>query len=161
MVVRLITLRNSPSLPTFTHTDQDAYPGKRLIFLDSAASSQKPQQVIDAMSKYYTHDHANVHRGAYSLANRATGNNYYTTTSFQLHATAIATCYMLHATDTRYMLHATCYSYMLHASCFMLHATCYMQRATRVPSFLPDIHPSNTPLPQTSTRMLATRSQVF
>jgi cysteine desulfurase/selenocysteine lyase len=46
--------------------------GKRLAFLDSAASSQKPQTVIDALVHYYTHDNANIHRGVYELAERAT-----------------------------------------------------------------------------------------
>ncbi|MFV0316041.1 MAG: aminotransferase class V-fold PLP-dependent enzyme [Microthrixaceae bacterium] len=43
-----------------------------LVFLDSAASSQKPTQVLDAMRHYYEHDHANVHRAAYDLAEAAT-----------------------------------------------------------------------------------------
>jgi cysteine desulfurase/selenocysteine lyase len=46
--------------------------GKRLAFLDSAASSQKPQAVIDSLVHYYTHDNANIHRGVYELASRAT-----------------------------------------------------------------------------------------
>jgi cysteine desulfurase/selenocysteine lyase len=46
--------------------------GKRLAYLDSAASSQKPQAVIDALVHYYTHDNANIHRGVYELAERAT-----------------------------------------------------------------------------------------
>ncbi len=46
--------------------------GKPLVYLDSAASSQKPDVVIQAISHYYEHDHANVHRGAYELAVRAT-----------------------------------------------------------------------------------------
>jgi len=46
--------------------------GKRLAFLDSAASSQKPQAVIDSLVHYYTHDNANIHRGVYELAERAT-----------------------------------------------------------------------------------------
>ena len=46
--------------------------GKRLVYLDSAASSQKPQAVIDAMSRYYETQHANVHRGVYTLAEQAT-----------------------------------------------------------------------------------------
>jgi cysteine desulfurase/selenocysteine lyase len=46
--------------------------GKRLAYLDSAASSQKPQAVIDALVAYYTHDNANIHRGVYELAERAT-----------------------------------------------------------------------------------------
>ena len=56
----------------FPILDQEAHPGKRLVFLDSAASSQKPRQVIDAMTAYYTHDHANVHRGIHILSERAT-----------------------------------------------------------------------------------------
>jgi cysteine desulfurase/selenocysteine lyase len=46
--------------------------GKPLIFLDSAASSQRPRQVIDAMSSYYENNHANVHRSVYTLADEAT-----------------------------------------------------------------------------------------
>jgi cysteine desulfurase/selenocysteine lyase len=46
--------------------------GKPLVFLDSAASSQRPQAVIDAVSRYYQHDHANVHRGVHTLSQRAT-----------------------------------------------------------------------------------------
>jgi cysteine desulfurase/selenocysteine lyase len=46
--------------------------GKRLVYLDSAASSQKPQAVIDALVHYYTTDNANIHRGVYELAERAT-----------------------------------------------------------------------------------------
>lgn len=44
----------------------------RLVFLDSAASSQKPTQVIAAMDHYYETSHANVHRAAYALAEAAT-----------------------------------------------------------------------------------------
>ncbi len=46
--------------------------GKPLVYLDNAASSQKPRQVIDAISTYYLRDHANVHRGVHELARRAT-----------------------------------------------------------------------------------------
>ena len=46
--------------------------GKPLVYLDSAASSQKPTQVIEAISRYYLRDHANVHRGVHELARRAT-----------------------------------------------------------------------------------------
>jgi cysteine desulfurase/selenocysteine lyase len=46
--------------------------GKRLTYLDSAASSQKPQAVIDSLVHYYAHDNANIHRGVYELAERAT-----------------------------------------------------------------------------------------
>lgn len=46
--------------------------GKPIVFLDSAASSQKPKVVIDAISDYYTNQHANVHRGVYELSQEAT-----------------------------------------------------------------------------------------
>jgi len=46
--------------------------GKPMVFLDTAASSQKPQQVIDAISDYYENTHANVHRGLYQLSQEAT-----------------------------------------------------------------------------------------
>ena len=46
--------------------------GKPLVYLDNAASSQRPQAVIDAISSYYERDHANVHRGVHTLSQRAT-----------------------------------------------------------------------------------------
>ncbi len=46
--------------------------GQRMIYLDNAATSQKPKQVIDAMTHYYQVDNANVHRGIYDLSERAT-----------------------------------------------------------------------------------------
>jgi cysteine desulfurase/selenocysteine lyase len=46
--------------------------GEPLVYLDSAATSQKPQSVIDAVSDFYRHDNANVHRGLYELSRRAT-----------------------------------------------------------------------------------------
>ena len=45
---------------------------QKLIFLDSAASSQRPRSVLDAMDHYYETTHANVHRAAYTLAEEAT-----------------------------------------------------------------------------------------
>ena len=46
--------------------------GKPLVYLDNAASSQRPRAVIDAISTYYERDHANVHRGVHTLSQRAT-----------------------------------------------------------------------------------------
>ncbi|MEE4360514.1 MAG: cysteine desulfurase [Pseudomonadales bacterium] len=43
-----------------------------LVYLDNAASTQKPEAVIEAIASYYRHDHSNVHRGAHALADRAT-----------------------------------------------------------------------------------------
>ena len=46
--------------------------GKPLIYLDSAATSQKPTQVIEAISDFYRNSNSNVHRGSYGLSNEAT-----------------------------------------------------------------------------------------
>jgi cysteine desulfurase / selenocysteine lyase len=46
--------------------------GKPLVYLDSAATSQKPRAVIDAIARYYFEDNANVHRGVHLLSERAT-----------------------------------------------------------------------------------------
>lgn len=46
--------------------------GHRLVYLDSAATSQKPVQVIEAIKAYYEFDNSNVHRGVHTLGNRAT-----------------------------------------------------------------------------------------
>jgi cysteine desulfurase / selenocysteine lyase len=48
--------------------------GKPLVYLDNAATSQKPQSVIDAISDYYRHTNANVHRGVHQLSERATAD---------------------------------------------------------------------------------------
>jgi cysteine desulfurase/selenocysteine lyase len=46
--------------------------GRRLVYLDNAATTQKPRQVLDAIVRYYSTSNANVHRGAYALAVAAT-----------------------------------------------------------------------------------------
>jgi cysteine desulfurase/selenocysteine lyase len=46
--------------------------GKPLVYLDNAATTQKPRQVIDAIRRYYEEDNANVHRGVHALSERAT-----------------------------------------------------------------------------------------
>src|SRR5438046_5053874 len=46
--------------------------GHPLIYFDSAATSQKPQAVVEALRNYYEHDNANVHRGLHELSSRAT-----------------------------------------------------------------------------------------
>lgn len=50
---------------------QEVY-GKPLVYLDNAASSQKPKQVIDTISNYYQTTHANIHRGVHYLSEKAT-----------------------------------------------------------------------------------------
>ncbi len=54
--------------PTLQHSVNN----QPLVYLDSAATTQKPQQVIDSISDYYCHHNANVHRGSYSLTAQAT-----------------------------------------------------------------------------------------
>lgn len=68
---------NAALLPESVRDDfpilqQEVHPGKRLVFLDSAASSQRPRQVTDAVVRCYEHDYANVHRGVHALSERAT-----------------------------------------------------------------------------------------
>ena len=48
------------------------FDGKPLVYLDSAATSQKPRPVIDAIARYYRESNANIHRGVYALAREAT-----------------------------------------------------------------------------------------
>ena len=55
----------------FPILDQQVH-GKPLIYLDNAATSQKPRAVIEALTHYYERDNANVHRGIHELSNRAT-----------------------------------------------------------------------------------------
>ena len=58
--------------PDFPLLAQTACLGQPLIYLDYAATSQKPRQVLAALQHYYDHDNANVHRGAHQLSARAT-----------------------------------------------------------------------------------------
>jgi len=56
----------------FPILEVEVHGGKRLVYLDSAASSQKPRSVLDAMDRYYETTHANIHRGVYAIAEEAT-----------------------------------------------------------------------------------------
>ncbi len=58
----------------FPVLDQEVGPGSPLVYLDNAATSQKPLAVIEAVSHYYRRDNANVHRGIHALSERATGD---------------------------------------------------------------------------------------
>ena len=55
----------------FPILDQQVH-GKPLVWFDNAATTQKPQSVIDAVANYYARDNSNIHRGAHTLAARAT-----------------------------------------------------------------------------------------
>ncbi len=57
--------RDFPALHQMAH-------GKPLVYLDTAASAQKPRMVIEAMTRFYEQDYANVHRGVHTLSERAT-----------------------------------------------------------------------------------------
>jgi cysteine desulfurase / selenocysteine lyase len=57
--------RDFPILDQMVH-------GRRLVYFDNAATSQKPRSVIDALTRYYERDNSNVHRGIHELSNRAT-----------------------------------------------------------------------------------------
>ena len=46
--------------------------GKPLVYFDNGATSQKPQAVIDALSRYYSAENSNIHRGVHYLSERAT-----------------------------------------------------------------------------------------
>jgi cysteine desulfurase/selenocysteine lyase len=61
-------MRVRPDFPILQQTVH----GRPLAYLDNAATTQKPQAVIDALEHYYTNDNANIHRGVYQLSERAT-----------------------------------------------------------------------------------------
>jgi len=56
----------------FPILDREIYPGSPIIYLDSAATSQKPRQVIEAITNYYEQSNANIHRGIHKLAEEST-----------------------------------------------------------------------------------------
>jgi cysteine desulfurase / selenocysteine lyase len=71
LAAELMTLDVARVKKDFPILDRDLA-GHRLVFLDSAASSQKPRSVLEAMDHYYETTHANVHRGVYTIAEEAT-----------------------------------------------------------------------------------------
>lgn len=83
MIAQESKVASSDALPTPGKFDvaalRDDFPilhqtvnGKPLVYLDNAASTQKPRAVIEAISQYYERDNSNVHRGVHSLSQRAT-----------------------------------------------------------------------------------------
>jgi len=76
---QMIDKLTPPTTPEVLKQARDDFPilrrnvnGKPLIYLDNAASTQKPQSVIDAISRYYSHENANIHRGVHLLSTEAT-----------------------------------------------------------------------------------------
>lgn len=65
----MIDIEKIRSVFPILHQEVNGHP---LVYLDNAATSQKPQQVIDAITNYYKEINSNVHRGAHTLAARAT-----------------------------------------------------------------------------------------
>ena len=65
-------LDGSVILKDFPLLQQTGADGRRICYLDSGATSQKPKAVIDAVTDYYEHFNANVHRGIYEISERAT-----------------------------------------------------------------------------------------
>lgn len=64
--IDVVTIRND--FPILKETNR----GRPMVYLDSAASAQKPKPVVDAMSQFYLRDYANIHRGVYELSERST-----------------------------------------------------------------------------------------
>ena len=60
-----------PLLREFPALDQEVN-GKRLVYLDNAATTQRPLKVIETVDSFYRHDNANVHRGVHTVSQRAT-----------------------------------------------------------------------------------------
>src|SRR4051794_35195796 len=69
----------TPGAPFAVERFRDDFPilrqkvhGKPLVYLDSAATSQKPRAVLEALTRYYQQDNSNVHRAVHLLSDRAT-----------------------------------------------------------------------------------------
>lgn len=72
----------------FPALHQDIRGGKKLIYFDNAATTQKPRCVLEAMTKYYMDDNANVHRGVHALSERATAAYEASRATIQLYMNA-------------------------------------------------------------------------
>ena len=64
-------LRRRPIAARFPDSGREVH-GRKLVYLDNAASAQKPNHVLDAMNKFATSEYANVHRGVHYLSGAAT-----------------------------------------------------------------------------------------
>ena len=71
MGLALKTWHDQSSRENFPVLDQRVH-GKPLVYLDNAATTQKPQMVLDAMNQFYQVDNSNIHRGVHELSERST-----------------------------------------------------------------------------------------
>ena len=71
MGLALSTCHDQSSRGNFPVLDQRVH-GKPLVYLDNAATTQKPQMVLDAMNRFYELDNSNIHRGVHELSERST-----------------------------------------------------------------------------------------
>ncbi len=85
--------------------------GKDLVFLDNAASSQRPQSVIDAVSHYYSNDRANVHRGVHALSERATSAYEGAREKIRRHINAASTAEIIFVRGTTEAINLVAQSY--------------------------------------------------
>ena len=86
--------------------------GQPLVYLDNAATTQKPNSVIDALCHYYRFDNANVHRGAHTLSDRATAG-------FEGARTKVQTFINAYSTQEIIWTKGTTESINLVAQCFL------------------------------------------
>ena len=84
-------LNGSKIRPQFPALNQKVN-GKDLVYFDNAASSQKPQVVINALNHYYSNDNANIHRGVHYLSQEATDKFENTRKSVQAFINAKNSC---------------------------------------------------------------------
>ena len=73
--------------------------GKPLVYFDNAATSQTPQQVIDAITDYYSHYNANIHRGVHLLSQEATDKYESARQTIQSHFNAKYSHCLLYTSD--------------------------------------------------------------
>ncbi|MCI0488809.1 MAG: cysteine desulfurase [Blastocatellia bacterium] len=85
--------------------------GHRLVYLDNAATAQKPQAVIDALVHYYTADNSNVHRGVHSLSERATNAYEETRAKIKRHINAAESREIVFARGTTECINLVANSY--------------------------------------------------
>jgi len=78
--------------------------GKPLVYFDNAATSQTPQQVIDAIVEYYSTYNANIHRGVHTLSQEATDKYEQTRIKIQKHFNAAKSCEIIFTSGTTHSI---------------------------------------------------------